>query len=890
MPFGKRKSGDDWVVYNKDTGDVKGTHSTESKANRQLAALYANVEDVKESEQWKEIQHYVYNHPVYGDLPKEELEETIAAAYETIGDKLEQLNEYVDMYMHAGGGFGPNSSGLAYGHAGSGHSGGSLYGYGGTGTGSLGGKSRQGTRVYGYDNVNGLTPGDGVAPIGGGNGDPAVVIVPPEESNYKPWEVELTNQGYREKDIERNETKQERDDLWLGPLGDVIRALEDSGVDIDDLNDMTQEEIEDTMIRVLKQEKRTEKLEEQADILKNAKTAKQLVLETFTFDEMEILDERKRQSRIQDAREILAKKHSQKQALEKKPTGRGFLIDQYGIEKLMKKYGYVYNYETKKWLKKDAEEKKKDDDEASKKKKKDDETPSTSKSNSEDDEAEDSNSIDSPEKTDGSEDSDSAQSSQQSDSISDPLREPNVVSTAKEHQARLILAMAHEMPTAVEFTLDEETKKELPIVPADQILMEMDKKQYTWNDDKLIWLNDAVTLPDIIFERGESKNSIIGRSILSAFGDKTFIQIQDDGYPVRSPEEVDSLMMEKGYSWNVDLGKWDFIGVSLNEAVDRRSSKTSSQKEFGFNPVDVRNLTGRYALKAEQIKELVLGDKKDISDKNDPLAFGSYPRIDRPLMSDKAVQNELTQRDYKLMKNGQMQYWSDRNNQAPSAVSELFDDELESFLARSILSVADPKNGAKYLTVDGDIENLQPKQDDFSPSVTREDIEDRMEQAGFLWDKKRGWFQRTSFGDDEEDMDVEPDKVSAYKDEDETIRRYDRADWDLMSFSDKQKYKEALGNKMARQTLGIEKKDWPTGDDPVSARKRQNARNRMGIHYKFDKNTKQYVKRDKPVSMKGDWVDLKAATKNTLSRAMRGGALAGGFLGKAFNMLSKLNF
>lgn len=41
MPYGIRKQGNKWVVYNKDTGDVKGTHSTEESAESQRRLLYA---------------------------------------------------------------------------------------------------------------------------------------------------------------------------------------------------------------------------------------------------------------------------------------------------------------------------------------------------------------------------------------------------------------------------------------------------------------------------------------------------------------------------------------------------------------------------------------------------------------------------------------------------------------------------------------------------------------------------------------------------------------------------------------------------------------------------------------------------------------------------------
>jgi len=39
MPYSIQKRGNKWVVINKDTGDVKGTHDSEIKARRQVNLL-----------------------------------------------------------------------------------------------------------------------------------------------------------------------------------------------------------------------------------------------------------------------------------------------------------------------------------------------------------------------------------------------------------------------------------------------------------------------------------------------------------------------------------------------------------------------------------------------------------------------------------------------------------------------------------------------------------------------------------------------------------------------------------------------------------------------------------------------------------------------------------
>ena len=40
MPYEIRRKGDQWVTYNKETGDVKGTHDSRDKAVKQMRLLY----------------------------------------------------------------------------------------------------------------------------------------------------------------------------------------------------------------------------------------------------------------------------------------------------------------------------------------------------------------------------------------------------------------------------------------------------------------------------------------------------------------------------------------------------------------------------------------------------------------------------------------------------------------------------------------------------------------------------------------------------------------------------------------------------------------------------------------------------------------------------------
>lgn len=56
MPWQARKSGNKYQVVNTETGEVKGTHATKAEADKQVAALYANVPESRKDKGHMEIQ------------------------------------------------------------------------------------------------------------------------------------------------------------------------------------------------------------------------------------------------------------------------------------------------------------------------------------------------------------------------------------------------------------------------------------------------------------------------------------------------------------------------------------------------------------------------------------------------------------------------------------------------------------------------------------------------------------------------------------------------------------------------------------------------------------------------------------------------------------------
>jgi len=49
MPYKIRKNGEEWEVYNPDTGKVYGKHKTKKSAEDQVAALYVNANPENEN-------------------------------------------------------------------------------------------------------------------------------------------------------------------------------------------------------------------------------------------------------------------------------------------------------------------------------------------------------------------------------------------------------------------------------------------------------------------------------------------------------------------------------------------------------------------------------------------------------------------------------------------------------------------------------------------------------------------------------------------------------------------------------------------------------------------------------------------------------------------------
>lgn len=892
--------------------------------------------NLEENENWKKIKHFVYNHPVYGELNEVEKDQAVANIFDKHqNDDMSLLSEYVDMYMLPTGSFGQNTgTGIAYSQPGLGSTGGggSPPGYGGLGTGMLGGKSRQGTRVFGYGASNGISPGDGYAPIAGKNGEPALVVIPQKQDNYKPWEVQLTPDGqYRQNDIDRNKYVRKEEQMWNGPVGDLFRSLENYGYDIEDLNQMSQEELEDAIIRSFKKEMAKVKSEQDVETLQENQQIIQSSPRLITYKELidasnrllgklgynvqelseeekdsisshainffneynnkmsdldvpekmgNLLEKWKRYSKIQLAREILSSKHQQKKAIEKETGGKAYLIDRYGIEKLMTRFGYSYDDNSKTWLK---TSKKKDVED--KKSKKSSSIPgsgsralsASSDTSSAQKAGETTRGLSSPTGTTSDQTSSTRQSGTFDPNTGSYIATPlstEETQKIKEYQARFILSLVHDMKDSNKFNYDEENEIWVPVIPSEKILESMDNLMYDWDNEKHIWLDQNLTIPNALYEKGENKQTLVGRSYLAALGKLDYIKSKEDGEPNVGVEQISIELRDEGFQYDEETGNWKYVGEIaepaevINEAVTK------------FNAGDVEEMIGRLLLNAIQKQKLIKEQtSQQTTVKNqqpDQKQTQNKPEEDnqiRAIGQNEApygkIERELKDMGFNTFRSGNIEYWARKEKEVPAEVSAFTGDNLATYIARGILASLNPKNAIKYLDFHGSTPFKTPKQ-----------INAEMEYNDVKWDEsKSSWIPQ--------DPTKPEKKIEGYEDiTDENLRkmfvdddkfetRYKNSDWNSLTSKEQEKYKDVQARKAAINVLGLDKNKWPTGNDLISQHKRKSLINKLQLSHKWDPESKSFVKRNKRAVISGNQVDFKELGKRVLGFSRDLAAFAG---------------
>jgi len=555
--------------------------------------------------------------------------------------------------------------------------------------------------------------------------EPVEVNIEPKQSNYKPWEVQLTPNGEKVNNIERNKVQNDIDDEWNSELGAMIQGLEYIGLNLNELEDMSQEQIEDLMIKKLKKVGQDFQKEMGTQLTEDMNIPDKI---TALFeDDIETLEEKlQKHSRIQDAREVLSTKHQVHKAIEKNKD-RAYVIDQYGVEKLMKQYGYVYDDNNLKWLKKAHSPSPED----VKPKSSTDTKPTDIKApkNLPD---EDKEKISKPEDFNVVGDVPEKQSSETTDglekleptekdynkfkTIKDPV---TLESKLKPLMARFIISLSQESKEPSEFELKDNGLL-VPKIEDKEVLLKMHDRKLEWNGEKDIWVDDTNTLPEIIFNSGDSRQSLLARSYLASMGEIAAIQFDMEHNPLFSAEESNNRMESHGYVWNGEVNKWLYnqkdLAESLNESVLYEQEPKKPEIKLAIPDNKAEELQARFLYRAIQLKAL-----ENVPDWQKPKIDAIKDQIIDPTLDLKSLNINIIEKLLTGKGSAVNDNTSDKNNNETKKVEETLISRM-----KQLFSEQDDE-----LTLSGDEEN-DPADE---LSIQGDPEEDKNEPAGnTTWD------------------------------------------------------------------------------------------------------------------------------------------------------------
>ncbi len=820
------------------------------------------INSIEEEDRYKKIKNFVFDHPVYAELKEDEkydMVENVHTAY-SLQESPGELLEFVSSFMPSGG---IGSTGGSYGGIPGGFNG-------------LGGyrdEKPKGPYVYGIKNNDGMEP----LSI---DRDPAIVVVPPKKSNYRPWETEMDPNGNTKTDVERAQHINAEDEEWNGPLGDVLTKLEDMGIDIETLGHMTQEEIEDLLLKAVKKDTSLTQTQQAQQSVGQTKNIKEKIMEAFSFGEfMEKLD---REGRIQKGREFLASKLQKKDATEKENNSRRYKYDQYDIERMLSQAGYSYNYERKEWMKKEPRQVAQQP-----------EAPVVAVEPSERPEAV-------PSEYTGPQ---MVTAPVAAPVVSKPvdvpvvpkkenpdlMKDPNIRHMMKILQARFILAMAHNNKESSEYVEDEKTKEKKPVIKDEDIVNKIELLKYTWNPDKLIWLDSNMSLPHIIFNNNESQKTLIGRAFLAALGNLNKIHINSSGKASSNVDTIISDMKSQNYNWNEEIRRWKY--EEPEDAKTKLNEAAVNGPQIPYNVEESVEMCGRYLLRASQIKNLrgaslpadVARLQKELDD---------FDPTNIPSMAWHLVEQKLGQDGFILTGN-EFKKWTDSNTKHfPDCVESMGDDE-PSFLGRGALGAKNEAKAAVYIMIQ--IIGKGSKNVKGAPAKRPEWIKQELTRQKMQFNEDIGGWVSEDASKDKTDSEINAPYKHASgltKEKQKFIDQFRNANWDYMSWADRDKYKEYTGETLAAKELGIQPENWPQGNDPMSSFKRSRYMRKFSQNYKFSVDPKSgektWVRRNNPVMRSLDKTGLKAAMGSIgrkLASTAKAATWAGGGLA---SILSKL--
>jgi hypothetical protein len=725
----------------------------------------------------------------------------------------------------------------------------------------------------------------------------AIVVIPPKQDAFKAT-GELDNQGNLKSDVENSQKitieQANMDEQLDGPFGDIlVRIMDLTGISMSELQELDDEELEDLLIKAAKiDNKNSQQLNE-------------------SIQEQEMLIER--DSPIQKARKILAIKHKQKKSIEK-VDGRKYVWNQNDIIKLMSKYGYKYDKKYKKWAKKrsptyDARrilsDKYQDklavekNDEGEYKLDQDDVRKRMHSHNYfyDLDKKRWTQQYDIPEQPKPIEVEPTPKyvppkpsiiqpksikpSPEKEEPVSikktpEPKEEPKKVKIEKpanpiyslenkekikEMEARFILGASGSMADATSFNKDEETGEYIPVVSKEDVLNKMNLLQYNWNDLKNIWLNDANTLPQKLYELNETPKTIIARAFLASIGKVNKIKVKEDGSPSVSYEDLDDAMESQDMYYDSKAERWkvieedeldeetDVICTDINETDydeeilceeysyeddegydELEEAKNFVDPEHTYNLSDVSDAQGRFLLRALQLDmfkdyigkpdENSIWMKIQTGGDGDPTAFDK----NTPKMSENTILKNLKSLGYTFNNDKDLPMWIKGGNDVPSDLKNILNIDEKEYIARGILGSND-KTFIQFDTSDKNVVEPYRPSGRVINTITSG-------KRPYIWNDEYGWISNK-----QSQVQNIPSKTE--KSQFDSIRPIANKPFSSLTKAEQDQYKEYKARTIAQE---YGKKPW----DEMNSYEKNKAMKKVKLNYEFDRVNKRWKELSSP--------------------------------------------
>lgn len=703
-------------------------------------------------------------------------------------------------------------------------------------------------------------------------------------------------------DVPAEETEQNPDQEDEDTM-ELFNTLQELGYTQDQLQNMDDEELHNASKKAIKVMNKNKEAETLKESVSKAKTVKQKLLESFIYNEQPpIEDLEEASSPTSLARQILANKFKVGKAI-KKGTDNKYILNQDEISKLIRSQGYTWRRKYNKWVRKssptfwgrkllsgkfqDQDAVKKDENNqyilnqdaisqrlnqrgyywdmhkkmwlkaedakdvpntASKPKAAEPEKAETTQTEPVAKSSEtkpDSSDDTQPEASETSDYEAEDDSETDSDKELDPLADPSIIAKMKLMQARLVLGVTTEKPEVTLFNTNE-NKEDVPVVADKDILEKINNLGYTWDDTKKMWLDQALSMPKKLIDIEETRKSVLARSLLAAIDSVNAIKVNASGLPSIKTEKLDTKMDKQGYVWNTDTNNWKFMGddvsadeldseklnevmltesVSLEEKAQPLKNKPLTEPKQKYNTNKILDAQSKLLLRAIQYdwyKKAAKIDKTaadqtwlaSLADGKDGDPFNGHMKFD-------TVYGSLNNAGYSYNNDKQFPMITDKSKKMPVILHSVGVQDEKEYIARSILAEKEPD----YVRVQAS--------DKTKPKLMKSgmEVENDMSDNGYNWNEEWGWTTEKN-ASSKADLDKQ-----------KWLEDRDALPWNEIPWSERNTYKEYKGYATAAKMIKKDPREW----DKFSYLEKRKAMNKLEQYYEFDKNRKEWVKREKPL-------------------------------------------